>query len=216
LARLKPWPRRVIVAWVLFTIPVLTVNAVTLAFLAPRLLGAGVGSGRLQWQTLTAALDRSAYATALSALTGLVLLAAPVAGTGVVVFLLGRRALRGLVRSRNPLVIATVVAVLVAVVGLALPSWEDGFDAARQRFDTSTEQPAPTAPAPDPLGDRGSVDLTPPAVESPAMTPPPATEAPPATVAPPANRNAPPDCGPDSSRRADGRLLWMQELRCAA
>ena len=85
LAQLKPSARYAITAWVAATVPILALNLVVMAVLAPRIIPALWTSAHTQATGLAAALNTGAIPTAANHLIELVLVAVPAAGMAYII-----------------------------------------------------------------------------------------------------------------------------------
>ncbi len=98
LARIRPWARRVIAGWVLFTMAVLAVNAVIIVLTGPRILKTDLVACHARGVALLHAVSTADVLAAVDDLVSLVLLAVPALGIVMIAALLTRRATRTVLR----------------------------------------------------------------------------------------------------------------------
>jgi putative peptide zinc metalloprotease protein len=130
LQELNPWSRRLIVAWVAITTPVLLVNLVMLLVVAPRLAGAAWGSAGGQLRAMAGPDGALDPFRVVNGTIGVLFLALPVLGLGYIAVRSLRRAAAMVVawwRNRPAPTVVVVGAVTIAVVLHVGTVWPDAF-----------------------------------------------------------------------------------------
>jgi putative peptide zinc metalloprotease protein len=94
LARIRPWARRVISGWVIFTIAILGVNAAIIVLTGPRILTTDLVACHSRATALVGAFERANVLGGINDLVAFILLAVPGAGILLIAWLLTRRAAR--------------------------------------------------------------------------------------------------------------------------
>jgi putative peptide zinc metalloprotease protein len=94
LARIRPWARRVISAWVAFTVAILGVNAAIIVLTGPRILTTDLVACRSRATALVSAFEHANVLGGINDLVAFILLAIPGAGILLIAWLLTRRAAR--------------------------------------------------------------------------------------------------------------------------
>jgi putative peptide zinc metalloprotease protein len=224
LAHLKPRARTVNTVWVCATASVLLVTVPLLLVIAPRYLGTAWASGEVQWGGLLAAVGAGAWVAAADRGANLVLLAAPIGGSGVIVLLGARRfvgVLAGHARQRRPLPVGLGVAAVTAVALLAALTWPGAIRSSHEWAQSAVQPHPPAQPAAQPIAAPTTAAPTTDAPTAPVDDRPPAEAvrdvgpATPVTITAPAPTAAvAPDAAPGCG--TGDRLAWMDEVACTA